>query len=104
MGPSDVESERKEMDAGPSDESTITAMTEKENATGDNTLEERAAEENSVTSEYPRGFRLAVVIIAIIFCVLLLAVDQVSIESSINFFRRNLTFLDNSRYSNTQNY
>lgn len=78
MGPLDVDSERKGMDAGPSDESTITARTEKENETGDNTSEERTAE-SPVTSEYPHGFRLVIVLLAIIFCVLLLALDQVSI-------------------------
>lgn len=70
--PDVVDAEKKEMDVGTSDESTITNPTDKEKEV-ENTAD--------VTPDYPQGLRLVVVLVAIVFSVFLLALDQVSTEN-----------------------
>jgi hypothetical protein len=81
--PTDFDPEKKEMETGTSDESTITAQAEENKVeTDDSTLEGRNNE--LPATEYPHGLRLIIVIMAIIFSVFLLALDQVSSRNLLN--------------------
>jgi len=79
MGVTDADPERneKEKELGASDESTMTGPTEKEIDSGNISIEGETAEPPA-EGEYPSGIRLAFVLLAIVFSVFLLALDQVS--------------------------
>ena len=75
---SQTESDREnEMEAGDSEQSTINAPTKEKEVEGDNAAAEELNDEQPA-DEYPHGVVLAFIIIAIIFSVFLLALDQVS--------------------------
>lgn len=102
MGIPDVDPERKEKALEASDESTMTGPTEKDLDSGDiSTVGETP--ETPTENEYPSGIRLVFVLLAIVFSVFLLALDQVS-KPNPQISRKVLTLQDDSSYRNPQNH
>lgn len=98
MGELDIDAEKKEMEPGASETSTIQAPIDDDK--GGEVNDEKVGEDGAPAEiDYPQGLRLVIVLLAIVFSVFLLALDQVSRHETIKIMNIILTHADHRRHS-----